>query len=156
MTTITPEMLLARRAANDGNPLAATIYSAGGLAWRLLWDQGITPSSVSIDVDDDGDHWVTCVFDLTDGSGALVDAVAAAARHLDLPETTWHAHTYREWSGQVEDRYVALVAYLPDPPPTPWDRLRRRLPYKATGVALLAGSAAVGAVAALAARRVLR
>lgn len=151
-TTTATDYILAAKSS----PLAASLYAAAGLTWRLLWDHRVIPSHVAVDVDDDGDHWITAVFNQsTAPTHVAAAAVASAARRLDLPEITGQARSFREWNGEQDGRYVNLVLYLPDPPPTWRDRLRRRLPYKASGVAALAAATAAGAVGALAARHAL-
>lgn len=147
-TTVPPVATVLRTAAEYVAHLAAVA-------------DGVEPNHVLADGPDREGSPITVVYD--DSTGDLTDALTAptafgdvdpysllegAASELDLTLTEC-GDTYREWTGDADGIPVTLVLYLPDDGPP----LLRRLRYKLSGVALLAGAAAAGAAVALAVRR---
>jgi hypothetical protein len=151
-------------AGYDG-PLALTcaLQDAANIAANLECHlRAFTPerleARVGLDPTDDGkDLRPYAMFTVDNSDGAFRSGtVAAAAADLRLAVVN-DAPPIPEWTGSIGGVDVFLTLCLPDPDldPTWLVRLRRRVPYRASGVAVLAATAAAGAGVALAARRAL-
>jgi hypothetical protein len=146
-------------------PLALTcaLRDAADIAATLEYHlRAFTPerleARVGLDPTDDGkDLRPYVMFTVDNSDGAFRSGtVAAAAADLRLAVVN-DAPPIPEWTGSIGGVEVFLTLCLPDPDldPTWRVRLLRRLPYRASGVAVLAATAAAGVVVALAARHAL-